>query len=504
MRYLAFIIVIFFSLNSFGQWYYGSGEAVNLENDIGYKKNSQKIKSGVSVDPKSVAQSGGAGSILMRTDGSLYIKMDSGSSTNWRKFLDDTFNVITSLGYTPENVSNKSTATTLGNSDTLYPSQNAVKTYVDAQKVYAGATTVPTFIDNGGGNITVNITNANLWDNTTFQGAAKNYTLASITQTLTDGVNNYIVGDYNGGSPIMRITTDVNEITESNIVPLLTVYRSGTTLHSLDWDSLGLGLANKVHQSIVKTQRYRRESGLAISESGTRNVNVSAGVLWVGANKQNISSIASLTDNIIYFQRTAPSAWTTQIIQSYNNTEYFNGTTTVALSNNRYAVNWLYRGVESQKHLYMVLGEGDYTLAQAQASQPPASLPPNITSHGILIGRIIVLKNAATAAQIDSSFNVVFTQSAASIHNDLSGLQGGIAGEYYHLTQAKFNAVENLTASGTQTNFTGGTQIPISSYSYYGDSVTDGSIRTYQASGALITEKRVSGSWVEIFRLDNL
>jgi hypothetical protein len=36
-----------------------------------------------------------------------------------------------SLGFTPENVANKSTDTNLGTSDTLYPSQKAVKTYVD-------------------------------------------------------------------------------------------------------------------------------------------------------------------------------------------------------------------------------------------------------------------------------------------------------------------------------------------------------------------------------------
>lgn len=35
------------------------------------------------------------------------------------------------LGFTPEDVANKSTSTTLGTSNTLYPSQNAVKTYVD-------------------------------------------------------------------------------------------------------------------------------------------------------------------------------------------------------------------------------------------------------------------------------------------------------------------------------------------------------------------------------------
>lgn len=41
-----------------------------------------------------------------------------------------------SLGFTAENVANKSTDTSLGTSNTLYPSQNAVKTYVD--NLFAG------------------------------------------------------------------------------------------------------------------------------------------------------------------------------------------------------------------------------------------------------------------------------------------------------------------------------------------------------------------------------
>ena len=35
------------------------------------------------------------------------------------------------LGFTPEDVANKSTSTSLGTSNTLYPTQNAVKSYVD-------------------------------------------------------------------------------------------------------------------------------------------------------------------------------------------------------------------------------------------------------------------------------------------------------------------------------------------------------------------------------------
>lgn len=49
------------------------------------------------------------------------------------KQIDDAGVVIPlSIGYTAENVANKSTTIALGASDTLYPTQKAVKTYVDA------------------------------------------------------------------------------------------------------------------------------------------------------------------------------------------------------------------------------------------------------------------------------------------------------------------------------------------------------------------------------------
>ena len=50
-----------------------------------------------------------------------------------------------SLGFTPENVANKSTNTSLGTSNTLYPTQNAVKVYADSKVTDAivdGVTTV--------------------------------------------------------------------------------------------------------------------------------------------------------------------------------------------------------------------------------------------------------------------------------------------------------------------------------------------------------------------------
>lgn len=48
-----------------------------------------------------------------------------------------------SLGYTPENAANKSTSTSLGTSNTLYPTQGAVKSYVDAAITAAKSALMP-------------------------------------------------------------------------------------------------------------------------------------------------------------------------------------------------------------------------------------------------------------------------------------------------------------------------------------------------------------------------
>jgi len=62
----------------------------------------------------------------------------------------------------------------------------------------------------------------------------------------------------------------------------------------------------------------------------------------------------------------------------------------------------------------------------------------------ILVGRIIVQKNAVTATQIDSAFSTTFHGTVTANHNDLGGLQGGTANEYYHLTSAQATVVGNI------------------------------------------------------------
>lgn len=312
--------------------------------------------------------------------------------------------------------------------------------------VSAGCLAVPTLTDNGNGSIVVGNVNATFYKNSTFIGVPIIVSLTGISVTLTDNATNYIIGDYNNGTPIMRVTLNVLEINESNIIPIYTIYRSGNVLHTTGWDELGLGLATKLHYSIVKTQRYRRESGLAISELGTRNLKVTGGIVWIGSNRVAIDEVLSASDNIYLYHHTAGN-WTYTLVTQYNNTQYDNGTALTDLTANRYSVNWVYRGIETQKHVYITLGTGDYTLAQAQVAQPPTP-PTAISSHGMLVGKIIIQKSSATAYSIASAFDIAFVTSGASTHNDLSGIQGGTAGEYYHLSNAQYTIA---TQSATTT-----------------------------------------------------
>ena len=68
------------------------------------------------------------------------------------------------LGFTPENVANKSTSTSLGTSDTLYPTQNAVKVYADTKFTLPALTSGSVLFSNG---TTIAQDNSNLfWDDT--------------------------------------------------------------------------------------------------------------------------------------------------------------------------------------------------------------------------------------------------------------------------------------------------------------------------------------------------
>jgi len=312
-----------------------------------------------------------------------------------------------------------------------------------------GTCQITTYTDNGDGSITLDNGQYCLSSNADGSGIINMYDIEGGLKSLTDGVSNYIVANYNSGNPIIQVITDVTLINETTIVPVLTFFRRGTILHEQNWDQLGLALANKIHQSIVKTQRYRREYGLTLSEYGTRNLALTTGRIWTGAVPLTLDAIASATDTLFLFYHSS-GVWTASQVTQYNNTQYDNGTNLATLTSNRYAVNWIFRGVESQKHLYIILGVGDYTISQAQDAIVP--IPPiDISSHAVLVGKLIVQKSSATANSIQSAFDTNFSLAPANNHADLTNLAWGNSG---HTGTINTIAIFSSSGAASYINFT--------------------------------------------------
>ena len=309
-----------------------------------------------------------------------------------------------------------------------------------------GVVTIPSFTNNNNGSITVGTATYTLNQSPDNSGITKKYLISGGTFTLTNEVTNYIVADYNSGTPIIRNTVDVNEINETTIVPIFTLFRDGLEVHEETWDNLALGLSNKLNQSIVKTQRFRRESGLALSESSTRIVNIGSGVYWRGAVRTSLPAFVSTIDDMHFYFHSGGTWSNTQTTQ-YNNYQYDDGTNLQSLSSGKYAVNFVYKcGSINHNDAYIVLGSGNFNLSQAQTAQPPSNLPTIINSFGILVGRIIVAQGASVATQVDGAFQVVFTPSPTTDHSSLSNLTWGNSG---HIDGA--NTLAAFDSGGTAT-----------------------------------------------------
>jgi hypothetical protein len=285
------------------------------------------------------------------------------------------------------------------------------------------------------------------------------YNVASGT-TNSDGIpalanndTNYIVIEYNGGSPKYNVYDNDAIVDDSSVVLFMVVYRVDNFIHTLEFGNQGAGLANKLNDRFIMTDRFGYESGLALGLSGSTGiVTLTAGVAWNGPNRQSLASLNS-QDDIFFKNFHSGGTWVyTTTGDTINNTYYDDGTDIVSATAGKYLTNWYFRGQEINDHLYEVYSTNEYdSVALAQLSTEPI-LPELITSHAILLGRIIVLVGANTGLT-ESAFVTTFQSTNVTAHNDLNGIQGGSAGQYYHLNANQYN---NIALTNVDNNFSVG------------------------------------------------
>jgi hypothetical protein len=316
------------------------------------------------------------------------------------------------------------------------------------------------WVDNGNGSINLPEIKVALFDNPDYIEPLKIYTIASGTTgvggipPLADNDTNYIIVEYNNGLPRYNVLDNDGTVDNSDIVLYMIVYRANNFVHTLEFGNMGAGLPNKLTTRLIATDRFARESGCALGLSGSTGiVTLSSGAVWNGPNRQIVSAVNS-QDDVFFKSFHSGGTWVyTTTGNTINNIFYDDGTNLISATAGKYLVNWYFRGQEVNDHLYELISFGEYDTVQLAEASPEPNLPELITSHAFLVGRVII-EVSATTGITQSAFTTVFQPSGAPVlHNDLAGIQGGIAGEYYHLDSNKYN---NLALTNTNNNFSVG------------------------------------------------
>lgn len=268
--------------------------------------------------------------------------------------------------------------------------------------------------------------------------------------SLTDNTYNYIYFDRTDGQ--IKATTNFYSISFTQDFTIGRAYRSGTNVVVRMCGTNAWNFDRRVQLFGEEVFPVVRASGMSLSTSGL-NLLVSGGVLWAElVNRFTTASFDSAgTDRFTYWYRSAtPGLFTSVANQStLNNTNYDDGDGTlgtVTLNPLKYGVHWVYQVHDGSVHV--VYGRGDYTLAEAQASNPPTDIPGLLSSYAVLVGRVIIARNATSAVQVESAFTEIFGTSNVTDHADLTGIQGGSAGDYQHITTAEKSSYDTAVGWG--------------------------------------------------------
>lgn len=263
---------------------------------------------------------------------------------------------------------------------------------------------------------------------------------------------------YNAGTPVVQMRTAFNWDFDTEIPLGAAIRNTASTIFVFVNRPYRTGdaMTNVIQRfdSIAPVQRDNDVGGLLISETGTRNIAVTAGKIWLRLNDFNQAAINTSTGSTMITAFYNGTSWVyTPGVTQWPNTQFNNiASGLVNITGNRYVNLWFYLGA-SGGGLRMVYGQAQYVqLADALAESEPVFFPTNLHPFLLLIGKLTFQNGGATATSLVSPFTGANLGGsgggAVTTHNQLSGLQGGTTNEYYHLTQAAYN---NISAGTTAT-----------------------------------------------------
>ena len=342
--------------------------------------------------------------------------------------VTDEANVRTALAAATASVTFNNQALTTGIGGGLTLSRVAGSTYStlqDAQNSFHSSGLISGGIVSDAGGETVDATACEVYLRATDNPIAELLFAtvpASLGLAIPTDTTKEVGVEWNAGAP-QHVVRDVGDWDLKTAFPLATVFNASGVLHiHIDAHDVSDHAGNMIQRSF-ETMRFARDNdlgGLILSNTGTRNLALTAGAAWARLNRYAIAAKdTSVADTFaVFVGATLDQAAATQ----WDNANYNLGGVKTALTPNRWAVLWFWIEPEDGD-MSCAYGTGQYTSqAAAEDEAVPATLPDLIRYGGLLLGRLVFQEGAATPAQIDSAFAQAFVGSAASDHGNLGGL----------------------------------------------------------------------------------
>ena len=339
------------------------------------------------------------------------------------------------LGFTPEDSAQKGA---ISGYTGLNASQQIDRVNIEPKQWLPsniGFNTIPTVTDAGGATVNITSASASFYVDATRMEYEDKIIAATNSIAVSDGTS-YVVADKTNLN--FTILASYSLVDYFRYIPLAIIEKrvSSNSLHIQLRPLYGRMLAEKKYERQVHTMTYSRESGFdGMSVDSSLKLTGNAGIVYAVDTECSINGIT--TSSRGFFNYLVASVWTVSsaLDKALNNTQYQGATDLVGLTDTYWTVNWIFRGVEADDHWYYVLGNAEYANESlAKASGVPSSLP-QLLDHSMLIGRVIIQKNATSNYLIESSFATTFAGSApVTVHDSLSGID---TGNIKHLSSAQ-------------------------------------------------------------------
>lgn len=303
-----------------------------------------------------------------------------------------------------------------------------------------------TVADAGGQTATIATGNAAFRTAATANSPLKYLAFASLGATaIPNNTTRYALANYNAGSPITQFSaTDTSDTFTilylgevHNVSGVLSVHNDhrpvGDAINRLEtaWSSL---IGTKVVSGEVTSDPAAPSRKIAVTSGSL--IDRFLRPITTAAFDSNVAGTFSTV------RRDGAGSWIYTLAQSSVDNSHYDANSSVigTATGGNYFNQWVIRGINGD--IAVQYGQAQYaTQVSAVAETAPLTRPEEYMEHGFYVAQLTYLSGGTAPSVITSikpTLGGTVTTIGTSVHNDLSGLQGGTAAQYYHQTSAEY------------------------------------------------------------------